>query len=86
MDELITVCNSQQIDIMNILEQVVSKIRDGNHHLLLLGFPIPRVFGGETESIFWMAMYLPVLSYGEKTANGFRTNQKDGGFVIKETF
>lgn len=83
LDELITVCNSQQIDIMNILEQVVSKIRDGNHHLLLLGFPIPRVFGGETESIFWMAMYLPVLSYGEKTANGFRTNQKGWWFRDK---
>ena len=28
-------------------------------------------------------MYLPVLSYGEKTANGFRTNQKGWWFRDK---
>ena len=68
---------------MNVLEKVVPKIRDGKHHLLLLGFPIPRVFGGETESIFWMAMYLPVVSYGEKTANGFRPDHKGWWFRDK---
>ena len=41
--ELIDACNNQDIDIMNVLEKVVPKIRDGKHHLLLLGFPIPRV-------------------------------------------
>ncbi len=51
LSELIDACNNQDIDIMNVLEKVVPKIRDGKHHLLLLGFPIPRVFGGETESI-----------------------------------
>ena len=76
LSELIAVCAKQHIDIMDVLEKVAPKIRDGKRHLLLLGFPIPRVFGGETESIFWMAMYLPVVSYGGKTANGFRTNHK----------
>lgn len=83
LSELIDACNNQDIDIMNVLENVVPKIRDGKHHLLLLGFPIPRVFGGETESIFWMAMYLPVVSYGEKTANGFRNNHKGWWFRDK---
>ena len=83
LSELIDACNNQHIDIMNVLEKVVPKIRDGKHHLLLLGFPIPRVFGGETESIFWMAMYLPVVSYGEKTANGFRTDHKGWWFRDK---
>lgn len=83
LSELIDACNNQDIDIMNVLEKVVPKIRDGKHHLLLLGFPIPRVFGGETESIFWMAMYLPVVSYGEKTANGFRNNHKGWWFRDK---
>ena len=80
LSELINVCNNQHIDVMNVLEKVLSKIRDGNHHLLLIGFPIPRFFGGEPESIFWMAMYLPVISYGKKTANGFRTNHKGWWF------
>lgn len=76
LGDLIDACNYQNIDIMSVLEKVVSRIRDRKRHLLLIGFPIPRIFGGESESIFWMALHLPVLSYGEKTLNGFRTNHK----------
>lgn len=76
LGDLIDACNSQHIDIMNVLKNVVSKIRDGKHHLLLLGFPVPKTFGGEPEIVFWKALYLPVVSYGKKTANGFRTNQQ----------
>lgn len=76
LGDLIDACNSQHIDVMNVLKNVVSKIRDGKHHLLLLGFPVPKTFGGEPEIVFWKALYLPVVSYGKKTAKGFRTNQK----------
>lgn len=76
LGDLIDACNNQNIDVMGVLKKLVSKIRDRKRHLLLIGFPIPRVFGGEPESIFWMALYLPVVSYGEKTLNGFRTNQQ----------
>ena len=74
MGDLIDACNSQHTDIMNVLKNVVSKIRDGRRHLLLLGFPVPKTFGGEPEIIFWQALYLPIVSYGRKTANGFRAN------------
>lgn len=73
--DLIDACNSQNIDLMKVLKNVFSMIRDGRRHLLLLGFPIPKVFGGESEIVFWKALYLPVVSYGKKTAKGFRTNQ-----------
>lgn len=76
LGDLIDACNSQHIDIMNVLKNVVSKIRDGKRHLLLLGFPVPKTFGGEPEIVFWKALYLPVVSYGKKTAKGFRTNQQ----------
>lgn len=76
LGDLIDACNSQQIDVMNVLKNVVSTIRDGKRHLLLLGFPVPKTFGGEPEIVFWKALYLPVVSYGKKTANGFRTNQQ----------
>ncbi len=76
LGDLIDACNSQHIDVMNVLKNVLSKIRDGRRHLLLLGFPIPKNFGGEPEIIFWKAFYLPVVSYGKKTAKGFRTNQQ----------
>ena len=76
LGDLIDACNSQHIDVMNVLKNVVSKIRDGKRHLLLLGFPVPKTFGGEPEIIFWKALYLPVVSYGKKTTKGFRTNQQ----------
>ncbi len=76
LGDLIDACNSQHIDVMNVLKNVVSKIRDGRRHLLLLGFPVPKTFGGEPEIVFWKALYLPVVSYGEKTAKGFRNNQQ----------
>lgn len=76
LGDLIDACNSQHIDVMNVLKNVVSKIRDGKRHLLLLGFPVPKTFGGEPEIVFWKALYLPVISYGKKTAKGFRTNQQ----------
>ena len=76
LGDLIDACNSQHIDVMDVLKNVVSKIRDGKRHLLLLGFPVPKTFGGEPEFVFWKALYLPVVSYGKKTAKGFRTNQQ----------
>ena len=76
LGDLIDACNSQHIDVMNVLKNVVSKIRDGKRHLLLLGFPVPKTFSGEPEIVFWKALYLPVVSYGKKTAKGFRTNQQ----------
>lgn len=83
LGDLIDACNSQNIDIMNVLKNIVSKIRDGRRHLLLLGFPIPKFFGGEPEIIFWEALYLPVVSYGKKTAKGFRTNEQGWWFRDK---
>lgn len=74
--ELKIACKNQKIDLMAILKNIVPKIRDNKQHLLLVGFPIPRVSNGENEIIFWEAMVLPVLSNGVLTANGFRTNEK----------
>ncbi len=76
LGDLIDACNSQHIDVMNVLKNVVPKIRDGKRHLLLIGFPVPKTFGGDPEIVFWKALYLPVISYGKKTATGFRTNQQ----------
>lgn len=83
LGDLIDACNSQHIDVMNMLKNIVSKIRDGKRHLLLLGFPVPKTFGGEPEIVFWKALYLPVVSYGKKTAKGFRTNQQGWWFRDK---
>ena len=59
--DLFVACEKQNIDIMCILQKIVSKIRDGKRHMLLIGFPIPRFWGGEPESIFWKALYFPTV-------------------------
>ena len=74
--ELLAACNKQNMDIMGILQNVVPQIRDGERHLILIGFPVPRIFGGTPEIIFWQALYLPIVSYGKSTAKGFRNNQQ----------
>lgn len=74
--ELLVACEKQHINIMCILQNIVSKIRDGKWHLLLIGFPVPRIFGGDPEIISWKALYLPTVSYGKRTAKGFRNNQQ----------
>lgn len=81
--DLIDACNNQHIDIMDVLKNMVSRIRNGRRHLLLLGFSIPIAFDGELEFISWKALYLPVLSYGKKTAKGFRANQQGWWFRDK---
>lgn len=68
------ICDLQKIDLFSILKQLFAKIRDEKHHLMLIGYPIPRKIGGEKESIQWQALYLPILSAGKNTQKGFRNN------------
>ena len=75
-EELKEVCLSQNIDIMEVLKKTAIHLRDGMHHFLLIGFPIPRLFFENDEVFYWQALYLPVFSYGNNTANGFRNNEK----------
>ncbi len=49
-------------------------IRDGETHLLLLGFPIPARIGDEPQQLHWQPIRLPVISHGTQFANGFRPN------------
>lgn len=58
-------------DIMRLLD----KIRDGKRHMFLIGFPIPKQFGGEYENYHWWSWMLPVISHHNKTQKGFRSNK-----------
>ena len=75
LGDLIDACNEQNINIMDLLKDVVPAIRDGKNHFLLIGFPVPKTFDGEPDIVFWKALRLPIVSYGKKTANGFRPNE-----------
>lgn len=69
--------NSDEIlkrSLMDIINKIIKEnsvtMRDGEPHLLLLGFPIPKKIGDENSIIHWQAIKLPILS--EDDATGFR--------------
>ena len=66
--------SSQGIDLMTILEQGASSLRDGESHLLLLGYPIPLKVGGELERMHWIALALPILTKKGARIKGFRNH------------
>ncbi len=66
---------AQGIDIIKSLESVVRRIRDGRRHFALLGFPIPNKRGEADCQMHWQPLLLPVFSYGQTTAVGFRNNE-----------
>lgn len=65
----------QSINLMDIIKDNAPLFRDGNHHFILLGFPIPEVIGEGAMVINWQAIKLPKLSYGNLYANGFRKGE-----------
>jgi hypothetical protein len=50
-----------------------SRLRDGQPHVVLVGFPIPRLVGGRDCAIWWQALLLPALACRPKP--GFRNGE-----------
>lgn len=74
--ELHEVLMHQGIDLMRHLMNNARFCRDGFPHVLMLGFPIPEYFSGVRTVMNWQAAKLPVLSHGNKFANGFRKGER----------
>lgn len=74
-EELRSACQDQSVDIDGLLRRTLAAIRDGATHIALIGFPIPQLVGEDPSQMHWQALQLPVLSWGTKTARGFRTNE-----------
>lgn len=66
----------QDVDLDQLLREGVAKIRDGESHFLLSGFPIPEAIGGASARMHWLAAKLPVLSVS--TPHGFRPTNDRG--------
>lgn len=75
LEELALVFKAEGMDLKEVFSSLFFRLRDGKKHLLLIGFPIPEKFGGEPHLIHWQACFLPRLSYGKKTAKGYRNNE-----------
>jgi hypothetical protein len=57
-------------------QRLASRLRDAGRHPALIGFPIPRTFGGPAAQIHWQAIRLPILASGSQKANGFRNDKR----------
>ena len=58
LSELIDACNNQDIDIMNVLEKVVPKIRDGKTSFTSTGISNLRVLEVRLKVYFgWLCIY-----------------------------
>ena len=69
----------QEVDLDRLLRQGFARIRDGESHFLLLGFPIPEAVGSDPARMHWLATKLPVLTVS--APDGFRpTNDKGRWF------
>lgn len=74
--ELQQILLQQGIDLINILRTNARHFRDGLGHVLMIGFPIPEEFFGNKIVMNWQAINLPVLSHGNKYANGYRRGEE----------
>ena len=73
--ELREVCANLGLDLDAQLRPLFDSIRDGTPHVLMLGFPILEVAGGDPSMIWWQGLRLPVLSSGKRHRDGFRSNE-----------
>ena len=67
--ELREAATAQNLDLKELLYTGYPELRNGQRHLALIGFPIPRVIGGPMCQMHWQALQLPPLSRATK---GFR--------------
>lgn len=62
----------EKIGFDNLIEKFSTKLRDGECHPFLIGFPIPEKVGSEQGAWYWRACLFPVLAHGH--VDGFRDN------------
>ncbi len=73
--ELKKALNQQGIDLIKIIRKLSPNIRDKKRHFLLIGFPFNEKVGQDRYIYQWKSIFLPILSHGERYANGFRKNE-----------
>ncbi len=74
--EILEVIFALGVDANALLEAALRPLRNGNRHLLLIGFPIPRRFGDPPSLMHWQPLFLPELGFGGTQRGGFRPTPK----------
>ena len=74
--ELSKVCREGTIDFDRIMQKLLRSIRDGQKHVMLVGFPMPERIGGENSRIHWQPIRLPILTQEFRVLKGFRSGRE----------
>lgn len=72
--ELREACKGVGVNLDSLLGAAVAKIRDGNGHVGLIGFPVPEKRGGPGATMLWQALALPAVASG--SVPGFRNSEQ----------
>lgn len=71
--ELRAIMSELGVDFDSFVFSLARHFRNGKHHMLLIGFPIPATVGGNAQRYHWQAMNLPILTHNK--VNGFRPTE-----------
>lgn len=66
----------QHIELDEFLEELFLRQALEKHSLMLFGFPVPRVWGGEYDRYHWQALTIPALHPSTKPVPGFRPDRR----------
>ncbi|WP_169787022.1 HesA/MoeB/ThiF family protein [Hyalangium minutum] len=74
--ELEEALRSRGLELRKELQGFSSKLRDGERHLCLIGFPIPEKIDGPNVRMHWWALRLPIFAHGDLAPRGYRRNEQ----------
>jgi hypothetical protein len=73
--DLQPILQTNRLTFNDLPTKMTSALRDGQRHIALLGYPIPRNTGEPPCRMQWAAIWLPHFSYGRQMLDGFRPNE-----------
>lgn len=74
--ELEDAVRSRGLELRKDLHSFASRLRDGERHLCLIGFPIPQKVGGPDMRMHWWVLRLPTFAHGDVAPRGYRRNER----------
>jgi len=80
--ELLDVADKQHIPLYELLVEQLKQCKSVHPTFILLGFPIPAIYGGADHSMYWMAVRMPELP----PTKGFRNLRRVSDHQLKALF
>jgi len=80
--ELRDIAKKQSVSFEDVLKKICNVYRDNEFSILLIGFPIPKIYGERNVEFHFVSVLLPEISSNIAPPKGYRKNQK--GFYEHE--